>query len=90
MTVEPNSAVPSGCCARGSRDAMMVIAVGISTPPVNPWPARPITITGRVPATPQSIENAVNSPVAASSRLRSPSSFSSQPARGMMMISATR
>ncbi len=40
VAVSPNSAMPTGCWLFGRRVRTMTIAVGISTPPVKPWPAR--------------------------------------------------
>ena len=40
VAVSPKIVMPTPCCALGMRVRRMVIAVGISTPPVKPWPAR--------------------------------------------------
>ena len=82
--------MPIGCCERGSRVAMIVIAVGISAPPVKPWPTRPMIIIVRLVDMPHSIEKSVNSVVAISRKVRRPNNRSSHAASGMMMISATR
>ncbi len=79
-----------GCWLRGSRVAMIVIAVGISAPPVMPCPARPMIIIVSVVDRPQTTEKAVNSTEAISRKVRRPSTRSSHAESGMMMISATR
>ena len=90
MTVTPNKAMPIGCCRAGRRVATIVMAVGISAPPISPWPARPMIMVVRSVAIPHSIEKAVNITTAISSSVRKPSNRSSQALSGMMMISATR
>ncbi len=90
IAVTPNRAMPTGCCARGRRCAMMVCAVGIIAPPVKPWPTRPMIIIVRLSENPQMIEKVVNKAAAMSRNVRRPSSRSNQAAMGMMTISATR
>ena len=69
---------------------MIVIAVGISAPPVKPCPTRPMIIIGSVSEKPQTIEKLTNNVVARIRKVRRPNTFSSQPDSGMMTISATR
>jgi hypothetical protein len=64
--------------------------VGISAPPVKPWPTRPTIIIASVVDRPHITEKAVNRPAASSRKVRRPSSFSSHEDSGMMTISATR
>ena len=73
VAVTPNSASPIGCFDGGSLRSTIVIAVGMSTPPVKPWPARNRIICGRLVDSPHSIEktrnsDAVHDQVAAQSR----------------------
>ena len=56
VAVKPNMASPTGWRAGGSLPRMIVSAVGISTPPVNPWPTRKRIISVRLLAVPHSIE----------------------------------
>ena len=68
----------------------MVMAVGISRPPIRPCPVRPITIVIRSVATPHRTENPVNAVTAINRSVLRPRSLSSQALSGMTMISATR
>jgi hypothetical protein len=84
-------ALPIGCWLLGRRVAMIVIAVGISAPPVKPWPTRPTIIivsVGRYPA--QYREGREQSGGEQQDTVRRPSTRTSQPDSGMMTISATR
>ena len=61
VTVSPKIAPAIERCAAGMRISMMVNAVGISTPPVNPCPTRNKIISFRLVAVPHSTENTRNS-----------------------------
>ncbi len=47
VTASENMASPIGCCAFGNLVKTSVNAIGISTPPKNPWKARMAIIDGR-------------------------------------------
>ena len=63
VAVRPNIAMPTPCCDFGSRVRTMVIAVGISTPPVKPCPARKKINSVRLVDSAQAIEKPMNSAV---------------------------
>ena len=90
IAVPPNAAVPIGCCDGGSRVAMMVIAVGISAPPVKPCPTRPAIIIGNVVEIPHTIEKPVKLTAAPRRKLRRPNRRTRKGLSGIMTISATR
>ena len=69
---------------------MMVCAVGISAPPVKPWPIRPAIIIGSECDQPHIIENAMNSAEFVSRKLRSPNTRVSRAASGIITISDIR
>ena len=60
VAVMPNSIRPNGRFSGGSLMFTIVNAIGIMTPPVNPWAARKAIISTRLDATPHSIEKATN------------------------------
>ena len=62
VTVRPKMALAIVRWASGMRSTRMVKAVGISTPPVKPWPIRNRIISFKLPASPHRTENTRNSP----------------------------
>ena len=68
----------------------MVMAVGISTPPVMPWPARHRIISVRLSRMAHRIEKPMNIIELIDRKRRRPKVRASQPVSGMMMISAIR
>ena len=79
-----------GICRGGRRVRTMVCAVGIRAPPKKPCPTRPRIMVGRSWATPQTIENKVNSPAQPRSSVRRPNTRVSQAERGIITTSLTR
>ncbi len=63
VAVRPKKAMPTACCDFGRRVRTMVMAVGMSTPPVKPWPARNRIISGRLVDSAQATEKPMNRPV---------------------------
>ncbi len=61
VAVTPNRVSPIGCFEGGRQRSTIVIASGMKTPPVKPWPTRQITIIVRLSDSPHSIENIRNS-----------------------------
>ncbi len=60
VAVSPNMAMPTACWLLGSRVRTITIAVGISTPPVKPCPARNRIIWLKDVESAQASEKAVN------------------------------
>ena len=63
VAVSPKMVMPIGCWCFGSRVRRMVMAVGISTPPVTPWPARKRMSCGSEVESAQRTEKTMNSAV---------------------------
>ena len=61
VAVTPNRVSPIGCFEGGRQRSTIVIASGMKTPPVKPWPTRQITIIVRLSDNPHSIEKTRNS-----------------------------
>ena len=61
VMVRPKTALATARWLPGMRSSMMVKAVGISTPPVKPWPTRNRIISLRFEANPHSTEKPRNS-----------------------------
>ncbi len=89
-TIRPNMVMPTGNCDNGRRVRIIVCAVGISAPPVKPWPIRPAIIMGNVCDQPHIIENAMKSAELASRKLRKPNTRVSHAASGIITISDIR
>jgi hypothetical protein len=87
VAVIPNSAKPIGCLLLGRVECANVNAIGIITPPVNPWQARNNIIWSRLLASPQRQENRRNKATFTSKYQRTLQTLASQAVSGIVMIS---
>ena len=83
-------AMPIGCFAGGKVVRRIVNAIGIKTPPVNPWQARKTIIEGRFQAKAQQTEKNINAVVLAIKYNRIENTLDNHPVKGITTISATK
>ena len=90
VAVIPKSASPIGCFDNGRQRSTIVIAIGMNTPPVKPWPARHTIIIERLVENPHSTEKTRNSTQFAIRNRFVENTSDSQAESGIAMISAIR